>query len=141
MKVFDDIFSWDGWGGKMRLASGDCRLMIFDLEQEAGRSLTVLRSTIVIVSDLPDQTMSVRSCAGHIATVVTDKFNIPPQRMMWLEHYPATEYGVENVHIIPERFDLVEFTWHEGRAVNPKWRSLKPPIFDTVKQLVAGEGN
>jgi len=140
VKVFDDIFSWDGWGGKMRLASGDCRLMIFDLEQETGRSLTVLRSTIVIVSDLPHQTMSVRSCAGHIATVVTDKFNISPQRMMWLEHYPATEYGVKNVHIIPERFDLVEFTWHEGRAVNPKWRSLKPPIFDTVKQLVAGEG-
>lgn len=133
MKIHDDIFTWDGWGGKMRLASGSCRLRIYDQKRTQPGPATVLRPIIVIVSDLPEQTLSIRSCAGHIATVVTHQFNIDPHRMMWVEHYPATEYGVENVHIIPERFDLVEFTWHEGRAVNPRWRALKPPLLDSIK--------
>jgi hypothetical protein len=136
MKIYDDIFTWDGWGGKMRLASGSCQLRIYDQKQAQRGSATILRPIIVVVSDIPEQTLSIRSCAGHIATVVTHKFNIDPHRMMWVEHYPATEYGVRNVHIIPERFDLVEFAWHEGRAVNPHWRALKPPLLDSIKEVM-----
>ena len=136
MKIHDDLFTWDGWGGKMRLASGRCHLKIFDLKKARTPVLTVLRPIIVIVYDIPDQALSVRSCAGHIATVVTRQFNIDPQRMLWVEHYPATEYGGENVRIIPERFDAVEFQWHDGRAVDPRWRSLKPPVLDSIRELL-----
>jgi hypothetical protein len=30
----------------------------------------------------------------------------------------------------------VEFTWHEGRAIEPKWRTLKPPLLDVIKDMV-----
>jgi hypothetical protein len=33
MKIYDDIFMWDGWGGLLKLASGKCRVKIFDLKK------------------------------------------------------------------------------------------------------------
>lgn len=137
MMIYDDIFSWEGWGGKLRLASGSCRLRIHDLTKDQETDALILRPKIVIVSDLPDQAMSVRSCAGHIATIVVDRFRINPQRMLWVEYYPASHYGrTGNIHHIPDRFDVVEFEWHGHRAIRPKWRVLKPPILDVIKGLV-----
>ena len=136
MVIFDDIFSWEGWGGELRLASGECRLRIYDLEEEKADSLSHLRPVIVVVSDIPESRMSVRSCTGHIATNVTRQFNIKPQRMLFIEYYPETTYGERNEHIISEKYDVVEFTWHEGRAIEPKWRTLKPPLLDMIKDIV-----
>lgn len=79
--------------------------------------------------------MTIRSCAGHIATTVTAKFNIDPQRMLWVEHYPPREYGQPEKHIIPERFEAVDFTWYENKALKPRWRPLHPPILDVIKAL------
>ena len=31
MIVYDDIFEWEGWGGRLKLANGRCRLRIYDL--------------------------------------------------------------------------------------------------------------
>jgi hypothetical protein len=66
MMIYDDIFSWEGWGGQLREAA----------------------------------------------------------------------YGENNEHIIPEKYDVVDFTWHEGRAIEPKWRTLKPPLLDVIKEMV-----
>jgi len=82
--------------------------------------------------------MSVRSCCGHIASKVTREFNLDHQRMLFVEYYPQTTYGENNEHIIPEKYDAVEFVWHEGRAIEPKWRTLKPPMLDVIKTLVEG---
>ncbi len=136
MLIYDDIYHWKGWGGKFGLASGNCRLRIFDQKRAASRDLVLLRPVIVIVSDVPGNKMSVRSCAGHIATMVTKEFGIKPQRMLWIEYYPALEYGREVIHTVPERYDSVEFRWVDGRAVEPKWRPLKPPMLDEVIRLV-----
>lgn len=136
MMMYDDIFSWEGWGGELRLASGECRLRIYDLEQEKAESLSHLRPVIVVVSDIPESRMSVRSCAGHIATNVTRQFNINPHRMLFIEYYPETAYGERNEHTISEKYDVVDFTWHEGRAIEPKWRTLKPPLLDEIKKIV-----
>ena len=123
-------------GGKLALASGTCRLRIFNQKRDVSKDIVLLRPVIVIVSDVPANEMSVRSCAGHIATMVTKEFRINPQRMLWIEYYPPTEYGKEVVHTMPERYDSVEFTWKEGKAIEPKWRPLKPPILDEVKILI-----
>lgn len=80
--------------------------------------------------------MSVRSCTGHIATNVTRQFNIEADRMLYIEYYPETAYGEHNEHIIPEKFDVVDFTWHEDRAIEPKWRTLKPPLLDVIREIV-----
>jgi hypothetical protein len=136
MLVYDDIYSWEGWGGTLRLASGKCRLRIFDLKDKNTSGLAHLRSMIVIASDVPDSRMSVRSCCGHIATSVTKEFNINPHRMMFIEYYPQSEYGENREYLIEEKYDLVEFTWLDEGAIEPKWRTLKPPLLDAIKGLV-----
>jgi hypothetical protein len=136
MLVYDDLYHWEGWGGRLRLASGTCRLRIFDLKKGNQQGLAHLKPMIVIVSDVPDSRMSVRSCTGHIATCVAREFNIQPHRMLFIEYYPETVYGEHQEHAIPEKCDLVNFTWHGDRAIEPKWRTLKPPLLDVVKALV-----
>jgi len=136
MMIYDDIFSWEGWGGQLRLASGECRLRIFDLQKKKTGSPAHLRPIIVLVSDVPESRMSVRSCTGHIATNVTRLFKIEPDRMLYIEYYPEATYGEKNEHIIAEKYDAVDFTWHEGRAIEPKWRTLKPPLLDVIKEIV-----
>lgn len=137
MLIYDDNFSWEGWGGQLRLASGECRLRIYDMQKEKADGPAYLRPIIVIVSDIPESRMSVRSCTGHIATNVARQFKIEPDRMLYIEHYPETAYGEHSEHIIPEKYDVVDFTWHEGRAIEPKWRPLKAPLLDMVKAIAA----
>ncbi len=136
MVIYDDIYHWKGWGGKLALASGSCRLRIFDQKRAGPKDTVLLRPVIVIVSDVPGNEMSVRSCASHIATMVTKDFGINPQRMLWIEYHPALVYGRKVIHTVPERYDSVEFTWKGDKAITPKWRPLKPPILDEVIRLV-----
>jgi len=140
MLIYDDIFSWEGFGGRLRLASGKCRLRMFDLKKGKIENLTVLRPIVVVVSEIAGQretaSVSIRSAAGNIATTAVVQFDIDPQRMLWVEYYPASEYGRDGRHKIPERYDRVEFTWYEGRALEPKWSSLEPPMLDIVKTLL-----
>ncbi len=136
MLIYDDIYSWEGWGGRLRLASGKCRLRIFDLKERNKKGLAHLRPIIVIVSDVAESRMSVRSCCGHIATSITKEFNIKPSRMLFIEYYPETVYGEHREHVITEKYDVVEFNWHKDKAIEPKWRTLKPPLLDMIKEMV-----
>jgi len=136
MLLHDDIFAWEGWGGKLRLGSGKCRLRIFDLRKGEDVKLFHLRPIIIVVSDVPDSPMSVRSCSGHIATAVTRQFKIDPARMLFVEYYPQKTYGENSEHLIPERFEIVEFSWHEGRGFNPKYRPINPPLKETILPLM-----
>ena len=139
MLVFDDIYAWEGWGGRLRLASGKCRLRIFDLKKGDTKGLLHLKPMIVIVSDVDDSPMSVRSCSGHIATSVAREFKIKPQQMLFIEYYPQTAYGQRREHTIAEKYDLVEFNWQEDKGIEPKWRTLKPPLLDMVQKLVEAD--
>lgn len=136
MLIHDDIYNWEGWGGQLRLASGKCRLRIFDLKRGNQKGLAHLRPMIVVVSDVPGSRMSVRSCTGHIATSVAREFKINPHRMLFIEYYPETVYGEHKEHVIPEKYDVVDFNWHEDKAIEPKWRTIKPPLLDVIKALV-----
>ena len=136
MLIHDDIYSWKGWGGKLLLGSGKCRLRIFDLKKSDEKGLSYLRPIIVIVSDIPESKLSVRSCAGHIATKVIKDFNIDPNRMMYTEYYQEVIYGEKKDRVIPERYDVVEFIWQEGKAIQPKWRSLKSPMVETIREVL-----
>jgi len=136
MLIHDGIFSWEGFGGTLRLGSGKCRLRIYDLGKGETGSLTYLKPFIIIVSDLVDSKMSVRSCSGHVATRVTQTFRIDPQRMIFIEYYPSQTYGEQNQHLIPERYEVVEFSWHQDKALHPTWRPLKPPLLDAIQKLM-----
>jgi hypothetical protein len=54
--------------------------------------------------------------------------------MLFVEYYPSVTYGQKNNHQIPERYDALEFVWHGDKAMHPKWRTLKPPMLDMVKE-------
>jgi hypothetical protein len=139
MLIHDEIFTWEGWGGKLKLGSGKCRLRIYDLRKGKAASLAHLRPMIVVVSDVADSPMSIRSCSGHIATTVTRRFGLDPARMIFIEYYQPKSYGENDEHLIPERFEIVEFSWHEDKAFNPKYRPLNPPLKDTILPLLREE--
>ncbi|UCD32371.1 MAG: hypothetical protein JSV38_00225 [Desulfobacterales bacterium] len=136
MLIHDGIFNWSGWGGKLGLGSGKCRLRIYDLDRGDEKGLTHLKPIVVVVSDLPESNVSVRSCNSHVATVVAKDFNIAPHRMLFIEYYPEKTYGAEEDRVISEKFDLVEFTWHQDKAIQPKWKSLAPPLLEKIKNLL-----
>ena len=134
MLIYDDIFAWEGFGGKLKLASGKCRLRIFDMNKGDHKGVAHLKPMVVVASDLPDSKMSVRSCSGHIATTVVQKFNIAPHRMQFVEYYPKKIYGEGNRKVIPEMFEAVEFTWTEKMALHPKLKPLDSPLLDLLKK-------
>ena len=137
MLIHDSIYSWEGWGGKLRLASGKCRLRVYDRSKgDDNNTVSFLRPFVVILSDVPESKMTIRSCAGHIATKVTQEFNIDPDRMLWIEFYPMVRYGQQGEHLIPEQYVAVDFMWYKDKAINPRWRQLKPPILDIIKSLM-----
>jgi hypothetical protein len=146
MLIHDGVYKWKGFGGLLGLAAGRCRLRIFDLagDPDSRRDKVMpLKPIVVVVSDLPDhdthmKNVSVRSCTSHIATGVSRDFNIHPHRMLYVEYCPASTYGDRNQHHIPAKLDGVDFQWHERKALHPRWRSLKPPLFDEVMALIRG---
>jgi hypothetical protein len=136
MLIHDGIYSWEGFGGKLKLASGRCRLRLYDLSREPSGGMAHLRPFIAIVSDLPESRMSVRSCAGHVATSVARDFQIDPQRMLYIEHYPESIYGERGERASPEKYEAVDFHWTEGGAIQPRWRTLQPPLLDAIRRMI-----
>jgi len=137
MLIYNDIYEWEGWGGKLRLASGKCRLWVFDRRKDSrNKAVTILRPKLVVVSDVNGSKMSVRSCAGHIATKIARDFEINPQRMLYVEYYPAVRYGMRNEYEIPEQYVAVDFVWDQGKAIHPRWRHLQPPLLDVLTDLM-----
>lgn len=141
MRIYDDIFSWNGFGGIFQLASGQCRLQIFDLRKGSGSKVAPMKPFIVVVSDLVDtdpdpKKMSVRSCAGHIATQVAEQFQIDPQRMVYVEFAQESIYGAQGQHRIPAKYESVDFSWHGGKALHPRWRPLETHLKETLVELM-----
>ncbi|MCX5882649.1 MAG: hypothetical protein NTU74_12885, partial [Deltaproteobacteria bacterium] len=99
--------------------------------------VSFLKPIIVVITDVPESKMTIRSCTSHIATCVTNDFNIDPSRMLWIEYYPQTTYGQQGERVIPERLEAVEFEWLEDKAIKPKWRPLTSPLLEAVKQLIS----
>jgi hypothetical protein len=136
MLIHDGTYSWEGFGGKLKLASGRCRLRLYDLSREPSGGMAHLRPFIAIVSDLPESRMSVRSCAGHVATSVARDFQIDPQRMLYIEYYPESIYGEHGERAIPEKYEAVDFNWTEGGAIQPRWRTLQLPLLDAIRRMI-----
>lgn len=138
MLIHDDTYHWHGWGGKLRLANGKCRLRIYDLEKAGSLPIAHLRPIIVLVSDVSGSPMSVRSCAGHVATSISRDFGIDPSRMMYIEYYPESVYGERGERVIAEKYEAVDFDWTAGGAIHPSWRTLQGPLLDSLKTIVSG---
>jgi hypothetical protein len=133
MIIHDDIYEWEGFGRQLRLGHGRCRLQLIDLSRDDTRT-TFLKPMIAVLSDVADSPMSARSSIGHIATCIARDFSIPPSRMVVVEYSPARCYGTEKQHEIASRCEMVEFTWHDGKAIQPQWRPLPPNLEEQITQ-------
>jgi len=137
--LHNKIFHWDGFGGLLKLASGNCMLRVVELQKT---DISFVKPYIVITEDTPshdlsrqNQKLSIRSCCAHIATCVTQQFSIEPKRMFWLEYYPESIYGVKQEKYIPEQYEVVSFVWEANKAFHPTFRVLKPPVLEQVKTI------
>lgn len=133
MLIYNDIYTWEGWGGTLQLGSGECRLRIFDLRQDESMDVKMIKPFVVIVSDThapSPKRLSVKSCASHVASRVVKDFGIDPNRMVWVEYYPTGGHGGT------ERFDEAEFKWEGGDALSPDWRDLSPFYKKIVRRLL-----
>ncbi len=143
MKIFDDVFNWEGYGGKFNLAAGRCRLRLFDLSKDSTTGVHQLKPILAVVSDLPGDRLpamkkvSVRACISHVATTIVHRFKLDHDRMVLIEYYPRETYGSQSEKIIPEKFDVVDLKWHGDKALFPNWRPLQVPLLDTVRRLLA----
>ena len=141
MLIHDDTLIWKGFGGLLELAAGQCRLRIVDLNQSEDQKVTHLKPMIAVASDLPSERtdfkrVSVRSCNSHIATSVVEQFHIDPNRLIFVEYYPASTYGEQNEHHIPAKFVAVDFEWHGTKAMHPQWRNLEPYLVDLITPII-----
>jgi len=136
MLIHDGIYSWEGFGGRLKLSSGRCRLRLFDLSRDPSGGTAHLRPFIAMVSDVPESRLSVRSCAGHVATSVARDFQIDPQRMLYIEYCPESIYGPQRERKIGEKYEVVDFNWTAGGAIQPRWRTLQAPLLDAIRRIV-----
>ena len=139
--IYNDIFHWKGFGGMFKLASGNCRLLIFDLKTDG--NVTPLIPYIIVTMDTPakstilrNKNLTIRSCNAHIATEVTRQFKINPGKMLWVEFYPESKYGIKKEKIIKESYEKIDFTWKDGKAYDPVDGPLRSPALDMVKKLM-----
>jgi hypothetical protein len=143
VKIFDDVFAWEGYGGKFNLAAGRCRLRLFDLSDDKTAKVAQLKPIIAVVSDLPGDNLaalkmvSVRASISHVATTIVHRFKLDPVRMVLIEYYPRETYGMRAEKIIPAKFDRVDLKWHGDKALFPSWRPVKPPLLELVRTLIA----
>ena len=141
MIIYDDIFKWDGWGGRLKLCSGQCRLRILDLRKGESDAATPLKPYLVVAceTDPPKggrDRVAIRSMAGHIATQVCQRWQIDPARMQYVEYYPASAYGSRKEHLIPARYEIADFQWGPKGALNPRWRPLGPELINVLSAII-----
>jgi hypothetical protein len=122
--MIDTIVQYSPWPGN----DAKCRLQIFPSSQQTTRRM------VVIVTELPDNIgMSVTNAAELIATLAVKQYDLDPETMIWIEHYPDRHPpGREGDRMFDETFDMVTFRWEGGTALTPQW---KPSSRAHVEQL------
>ena len=113
-KIFEGLFKWQGFGNGFGLWESRCYLQISVNPQS--------EMTVAVATDLGagDNGTSVTNAAEHLAGLVSQQFEIIPEKLTWIEHYlggPGRHEG--------ETFDLVSFQ-RAGRGFsNPSWRRIE----------------
>lgn len=67
----------------------------------------------------PASGISVSNGADTIATIVMQKYDLDPDAITWIEHYPEKRMG--SIYRMGETYDLVRFRFKGNRFVSPSW--------------------
>jgi hypothetical protein len=87
--------------------------------------------TIIIASEMYETNpgSSVTSRVQFLAKELIEKFNIPHERLIFIEHNPDRKSSLE---FYKETFDMVEFDWDGTKFTKPTWRRI---TIDEVKEI------
>jgi hypothetical protein len=82
---------------------------------------------VVVCTELPEnEGMSVTNAAEKVATAVVDGFDLEPERLIWIEHYPV-------MGEFDETWDSCEFKWEGKKAVSVGWYPIAVPDFSALE--------
>ena len=93
--------------------------------------LEIIRN-LVIASEMPEnEGTSVTNFAEQLATLVCQEFEIAPEHLIWIEHYPERD-GVSRKY--PENYDLVSFNLDNGVFTSPRWTGITPEVVKAFRE-------
>lgn len=111
--------------------------MIYDLKGFLGLGnsyrLRIFRTPekdVVIATELKDAPeKSTSNAADKLATKVINEFEINPNRLFWIEHYPTLHFDKS---IKKEHFDSVTLQWNGKKFSNPEWKRIQKEEVETL---------
>ena len=101
-------------------------------------TLEIIGNLVIATEHKDNNGTSITNMAEHLATRVCYAYQIDPQKLIWIEHYP--ERGNEWMHQpIPESWDRVSFDRAEApdgvmRFLHPDWKHLDRDTFEGLKK-------
>ncbi len=102
--MVDTIFNYKGSNNR----DAKCRIQIFE---QVGR-------IVIVATELADNSgYSITNAAEQIVAEVCRKFNIDPEKLIWVEYYPPKKSTAS-------RCELVQFNWDGQYFSRPRWASL-----------------
>ncbi|MCT7957296.1 hypothetical protein [Laspinema palackyanum] len=78
----------------------------------------------VTVKELPDNPGMSIGNAEDVFMQVCNLFELPPDEVEWVEHWPAWTASQKRCDRPEEDWHRVEFDLVDGRATNPRWTPL-----------------
>ena len=91
-------------------------LGVSQLEKEAFCRLRV-NGRVAIATELPNSGKSITNAAEELAEQICQYYEVPPDQLTLIEHYPACG-------CVPEEFSVVDFSWIRSRLVAPQWQTI-----------------
>jgi hypothetical protein len=111
MKIVDQSYRWTVPGQDFGMGQLQCYLRIFH---------STLGQYIVMVSDMGSRTGWFFSYKiEQVASQIVQKFQLNPDRLIWIEHCPASTNRPKC-----KGFSQVSFQWQAGKATNPEWQAV-----------------
>lgn len=121
-KVFEGEFEFKGFH--------NCRSMCILRIAEIGESF------VCMATEPPHNPgTSISNAAAELATQVSQTFELPMHRMIWIEHYGADYMKRFARSMEAQSFDLVVFQIVGARFCRPSWRPLQRKDIEEVLPL------
>ncbi len=105
--MIDLIYNYKGFHG----CESKCRIRIFKTADK----------DIVVASELRDNPgTSITHFAEYLATRIIFEYDIIPERLIWIENYPARTFSGDKIE--RETYDFIEFKWDGENFSKPEWK-------------------
>ena len=86
---------------------------------------------IVIATELKDNPGTpITNYAEQLATRIKYDYDIDPERLIWIEHYPARVYSGDKIE--KESYDIVKFEWDGEKYSKPEWKHSSKEEVETL---------